>query len=400
MAFDKLTIDDIHVDGLRVLMRVDFNVPLEDGRVADNTRIEATLPTLRTLLEGGASLVLMSHLGRPKGTPDPAFSLRPVATELEGLLGRPVKFIEDCIGPEVERAAEALRSGEVLLMENVRSHDGEEANDPDFSQALARLGDVYVNDAFGSAHRAHASTVGVTAHFEQCAAGYLMARELQYLGRALDDPKRPFLALLGGAKISGKIDVISALLEKVEALLVGGGMVFTFLKAAGYEIGKSLLEEDRVEMAARLLEATEKEEGAPIILPVDVVVAERLETGIAHQVVPINAIPPDQAGFDIGPATLKAWSSRLREAGTIVWNGPMGVFEVPPFDNGTFTVAGMVAEATDNGAISVIGGGDSAAAVARAGLEDRMSHVSTGGGASLEFLEGKTLPGVEALTDR
>jgi phosphoglycerate kinase len=400
MAFDKLTIDDLNVDGRRVLMRVDFNVPIEQGRVSDSTRIEATLPTIRALLQRGASLVLMSHLGRPKGKPDPAFSLRPVAERLQEMLGRPVAFVADCIGPEAEQAAQVLKPGGILLLENVRFHSGEEANDPDFSAALARLGQVYVNDAFGSAHRAHSSTVGVTRHFDQCAGGYLMAREIHYLGNALHDPKRPFLALLGGAKISGKIDVISTLRDKVDALLIGGGMAFTFFAAQGLEVGRSLVEEERLDLARKLLAGGEGGAGAPILLPLDVVIADRLEEGVASRVVAADAIPPDAAGYDIGPATLKEWSGRIRQAGTIVWNGPMGVFEVPPFNAGTEAVARIVAEATDRGAVSVIGGGDSAAAVARAGLEARMSHVSTGGGASLEFLEGKVLPGVEALTDR
>ena len=403
MAFEKLTIDDIEVGGRRVLLRVDFNVPLEDGSVADDTRITATLPTLHALRERGGRLVLMSHLGRPKGAIKPELSLRPVAARLAELIDADVAFAADCIGEEAEEAAGALADGGLLLLENLRFHGGEEANDPDFAEALSRLGDVYVNDAFGTAHRAHASTVGVTSHFDERAAGYLMARELQYLGTVLEDPARPFVAVLGGAKISGKIDVIEALREKVDHLLIGGGMVFTFLKAEGLEVGHSLLEEDRIEMAAQILASLESEsagEGARLHLPSDVVVASVLESGAKTTVVPVDAIPADQAGYDIGPDTIVAWKDLLAEARTIVWNGPMGVFEVPPFDRGTIAIALALADATDGGATSIIGGGDSAAAVAVAGLTSKMSHVSTGGGASLEFLEGKLLPGVEVLSDR
>ncbi len=400
MAFGKLTIDDLEVKGRRILVRVDFNVPLEGDVVADATRIEATLPTLRTLIERGGRLVLMSHLGRPKGGRDPAMSLRPAAITLEELLGRSVAFADDCIGEEVEAAVDALEDGEVILLENLRFHSGEEANDPEFAAALAQLGDVYVNDAFGSAHRAHASTVGVTAHFAECAAGYLMARELTYLGEALAEPSRPFVAILGGAKISGKIDVIEALRWKVDELLIGGGMTFTFLAARGYPVGRSLLDEERIEMARALLEAAREGEGAPIRLALDVIAARELRENVETVTVPADAIPSDMAGYDIGPGTIEAWRQIISAARTIVWNGPVGVFEVPPFDHGTHEVARMIAEATTAGAVSVIGGGDSAAAIAAAGLEESVTHVSTGGGASLEFLEGKELPGVTALTDK
>ncbi|MFO7767947.1 MAG: phosphoglycerate kinase [bacterium] len=399
-TFRKLTIDDLEVEGLRVLVRVDFNVPLEEEEVTDATRIEATLPTIEKLVEGGGRLALMSHLGRPDGERDPSMSLEPVAVHLAGLLGREVVFVPDCIGAAAEEDVSLMEDGDVLLLENLRFHEGEQVNDPEFAAALARMGDVYVNDAFGTAHRAHASTEGVTRHFKQRAAGYLMARELEYLGAALQEPARPFAAVLGGAKISGKIDVIRALREKVDHLFIGGGMAFTFFKAKGLEVGRSLVEEERVEMAAELLEVSERGEGAPIHLPPDVVAAAELEEGADHRVVKAEEIPSDLAGYDIGPATLEEWRPLLLEAGTIVWNGPMGVFEVPPFDGGTERLGRVIAEATEGGALSIIGGGDSAAAVARAGLTDRMSHVSTGGGASLEFLEGKTLPGVAALSDR
>ena len=400
MSFEKLTIDDIEVEGRRVLLRADFNVPLSDGVVADDTRLEATLPTLEALRKRGGRLVVVSHLGRPKGSVDPALSLQPVASRLGDLLGSPIRFFDDCIGEKAERASRDLGNGDLLLLENLRFHSGEEANDPDFAGALARLGDLYVNDAFGTAHRAHASTVGVTRHFEIRAAGYLMAKELDYLGRALEAPKRPFVAVLGGAKISGKIDVIETLRSKVDHLLIGGGMAFTFFAAMGYETGRSLVEEERLEMARRLLESAEAGEGARLHLPEDVVVAREPEPGTGSRTVAADAIPADMAGYDIGPGTVDAWRELLKGAGTIVWNGPLGVFEIPPFDRATVAVAHIIAEATDGGTTSIIGGGDSAAAVAAIGIADRMSHVSTGGGASLEFLEGKTLPGVAALTDR
>lgn len=400
MIFDKLTIDDIEVSGQLVLVRVDFNVPLAAGAVTDSTRIEATLPTLRTLLERGGRIVLMSHLGRPKGKHDPNLSLRPVAGRLQEVMELPVAFVDTCTGEGPEEAATRLGKGEILLLENLRFHSGEEANDPDFSEALARLGDVYVNDAFGSAHRAHASTVGVTRHFDKCAAGYLMARELEYLGNALADPARPFVAVLGGAKISGKIEVIEALRFKVDRLLIGGGMAYTFLAARGYPVGGSLVDEERLDMARNLLDAAEAGEGATIHLPVDVAVAGEIEPGVPYEVVSIDAIPADMAGLDVGGGTLEQWRPMIAGAKTIVWNGPLGVFEVPPFDTATIELAHMIAGATDDGAISIIGGGDSAAAVAATGLSDRMSHVSTGGGASLEFLEGKELPGVAVLSDR
>lgn len=396
----KLTIEDLEVRGRRVLVRVDFNVPLKEGRVADDTRLRATLPTLRLLLERGARVILMSHLGRPKGKPSPEFSLKPCAEALAGLLERPVLFVTDCVGPEAEAKAAALRDGEVLLLENLRFHPEEEANDPEFARKLARLGDLYVNDAFGTAHRAHASTAGVTRFFGQCAAGLLMKKELDYLGGALENPRRPFVAVLGGAKISGKIDVIARLLPRVERILVGGGMAFTFYKAGGLETGSSLVEEDRVELARRLT----AEAGEKLMLPPDVVVTDLLDLKAgrvgALRDVAAAEIPAGWAGVDIGPRSVERFGAVLHEAQTVLWNGPMGVFEIEAAARGTLGIARALAEATARGATTIVGGGDSAAALERAGLAAKVSHVSTGGGASLEFLEGKALPGVAALSDR
>ncbi len=400
MTLDKLTIDDIEVSGRQVLVRVDFNVPVAGGLVSDSTRIEATLPTIRHLMENGGRLIIMSHLGRPRGIADPALSLRPVAEKFQEMLGSPVSFAGSCIGDEALEIASGLKDGEVMLLENLRFFQGEEANDSGFSESLAELGELYVNDAFGTAHRAHASTVGVTKYFDQCAAGYLMGRELEYLGNALEDPRHPFVAILGGAKISGKIDVIEALRTKVDHLLIGGGMAFTFLAAQGHETGESLVDEERIDMAHNLLAAAVAGEGAPIHLPVDVVIAKKLEPYAPSQVVSIDSIPGDMAGYDVGRATLEQWNSLIVKAETIVWNGPLGVFEVTPFDSATNELARVIAAATEAGAVSIIGGGDTAAAVAAIGLTDRMSQVSTGGGASLEFLECRYLPGVAALTDK
>jgi phosphoglycerate kinase len=363
--------------------------------VADDTRIAASLPTVRALCQAGARVILMSHLGRPKGRPDPAQSLRPAAERLEQLLGRPVAFAADCVGPPAESAAHALAQGEVLLLENLRFHPEEEANDEGFARRLAALGEVYVNDAFGSAHRAHASTEGVTRFLAPSVAGLLMERELEYLGRALGSPERPFVAVLGGAKISGKIDVIQNLLPRVDRLLVGGAMTFTFLRAQGKPTGRSLVEEDRVEMARSILA---RADAAKIALPSDVRAAAGPDGADAGRVVPVEAIPDDLMGVDIGPATVRDYAGILAGARTVVWNGPMGIFEVEAYAAGTMEIARALAAATRAGAVTVIGGGDSAAAVARAGLESAVTHVSTGGGASLEFLEGKTLPGVAALT--
>ena len=396
----KRTIRDLgdpEVRGKRALVRVDFNVPLdESGTVTDDTRIRAALPTIDALVAKGARVVLVSHLGRPKAKPEAKFSLAPVAKRLAELTKQPVRFVPALDSDEAVAATQALRAGEILLLENTRFNAGEEKNDDALAKSLARLGDLYVNDAFGAAHRAHASTEGVAKHLKPAVAGLLMERELEYLGAALSDPKRPFIAILGGAKISGKIDVIEALLPKVDGLLIGGAMANTFYKAMGLETGKSLVEPDRVELAKSLLDRA----AYRLTLPHDAVVAPALDQPAAAHAVKRDGIPPNEAMFDIGPDTVQSYARAIAAAKTILWNGPMGVFETPPFDAGTTAVARAMAEATANGATTIVGGGDSAAAVTDAGLETRMSHVSTGGGASLEFLEGKPLPGVEALEDR
>ncbi|MGA9115678.1 MAG: phosphoglycerate kinase [Bacteroidota bacterium] len=391
------TLDDVSVTGKKVLVRVDFNVPMTpDLKVADGKRVVESLPTIRKILAGGGSAILMSHLGRPKGAPNPEFSLKPVADHLAGLLGLPVQFARDCVGQNARRMAAALAPGEVLLLENLRFHPEEELNDEKFAQELAALGDLYVNDAFGSAHRAHASTEAVTRFLRPAVAGYLMRKEIDYLGRAVANPARPYLAILGGAKISGKIDVIQNLLPRVDVLVIGGGMAFTFFQAQGLEIGDSLVEQEKLGLARTILEGV-KEKRLRVILPVDCVIADRLDNEAPRKVVPVQKIPPGWRGLDIGPETVKLINIEVRRARTIVWNGPMGVFEMPNFANGTMEVARLLAEATRAGATTIVGGGDSAAAIARAGCEDAISHVSTGGGASLEFLEGKVLPGVAAL---
>ncbi|RMD48234.1 MAG: phosphoglycerate kinase [Ignavibacteria bacterium] len=396
---NKLTIETLDVKGKRVLCRVDFNVPLnENQEITDDRRITAALPTIEKLIEKEAKVILMSHLGRPKGEVKPEFSLKPVAERLSELLGKDVQFASDCIGPEVEQLANGLADGEVLLLENLRFHKEETENDPEFSQKLASLGDVYVNDAFGTAHRAHASTEGVTKFIDVCAAGYLMQKELDYLGNAIANPERPFTAILGGAKISGKIDVIQNLFNKVDTLIIGGGMAYTFLKAMDYDIGKSLLEEDKLDLAKKILKKAETS-NVQFLLPVDVAAAEEFANDSPAQIVDVDQIPEDMMGLDIGPKTIKLFKEEILRSKTIVWNGPMGVFEFENFAIGTNAVAEALAEATENGAITIIGGGDSAAAIKKAGLDTKVSHVSTGGGASLEFLEGKTLPGVAALTD-
>jgi phosphoglycerate kinase len=389
------TIRSLEVAGRRVFVRVDFNVPLgADGSVADDSRIVATLPTLRYLIEKKARLIVASHLGRPKGKRDPRQSLRPVRERLEQFLRQPVAFQEEIVGDAVEAAAAKLAGGEVLLLENLRFEPGEEKNDPAFSARLARLADAYVNDAFGAAHRAHASTEGMTRHVADRAAGFLMEQELSALGRLLGTPERPFVAVLGGAKISGKIDVLANLLTRVDRLVVGGGMMFTFLRAQGFAVGTSLVEADRIDMARAILDGPD---ASKLLLPVDCLAAADLSGRDPGSVVPVTAIPADRMGVDLGPESLEAVSAVLSEARTIFWNGPMGVFEVPPYAAGTLGVAREVARATKRGAFTVVGGGDSLAAIHKAGVEAQVSHCSTGGGASLEFLEGKTLPGVAAL---
>ncbi|MCX6831595.1 MAG: phosphoglycerate kinase [candidate division Zixibacteria bacterium] len=396
---NKLTIDDLQVAGRKVLMRVDFNVPLKEGVVKDDLRIRASLPSINKIVLSGGKLILMSHLGRPDGKVVAKMSLKPVAAVLEKLSGHKVYFANDCVGPEVEQAVAALKNGEILLLENLRFHPEEEENNPDFAQKLAYLGDVYVNDAFGTAHRAHASTEGVTRYFDQSAAGYLMKKELDYLGAALASPKRPFVALLGGAKISGKIDVITNLLNKVDKIIIGGGMAFTFEKAMGQEIGGSLLEADKVELAGQVLKDAAVK-NVKLVLPVDFACAAEIADTAEVTNCPAGQIPANLKGLDIGAETIKLFAAELAECKTVVWNGPMGVFETEKFAVGTMKMAQVLADLTATGAITIVGGGDSAAAVAKAGLEDKFSHVSTGGGASLEFLEGKVLPGVAALTDR
>ena len=389
---NKKTVRDLDLKGKRVLMRVDFNVPMKDGAVSDDKRIRASLPTIEYVLQQGASLVLMSHLGRPKGGPAPEFSLKPAAEALSKLISLPVHMAPDCVGPEVEALARALIPGEVLMLENVRFHTQEEKNDPGFAAQLAALGEVYVNDAFGSAHRAHASTEGVARHLP-AVSGLLMEQELEHLGKATQDPPHPYVAILGGAKISDKIAVIDNLLTKCDRLVIGGGMANTFLAAKGYDLADSLVEADAVATAKTILQKA----GDRILLPVDAVIGDKFEESAQSQVVTIDKVPKGWRVMDIGPQTLQAFKQALAGARLVVWNGPMGVFEFPKFAEGTFALARVLAE---SGAITVIGGGDSASAVKKAGVAKQMTHVSTGGGASLEFLEGKELPGVAALLDR
>ena len=390
--FNKKTVRDIDVKGKKVLVRVDFNVPLKDGKVDDDTRITAALPTIKYLMDQGASLILCSHLGRPKGGPDPKYSLKPVAEYLSGLLGKPVAFAEDCVGPQAETAAQALKAGDVLVLENTRFHPGEEKNDQDLAKGLASLADVFVNDAFGSAHRAHSSTAGV-AGFLPAVSGFLLEKEIKYLGQAIDNPKRPFVAILGGAKISDKIGVIKNLLTKADVILIGGAMANTFFKAQGYEVGKSLVEDSALDTAKELLALG----GTKLRLPVDMVLGDTLDDNSEIKVMSVSNVPGDWRILDIGPDSVKAFSKVIKGAGTVVWNGPMGLFEVAKFAEGTLGVARAVAE---SGAISVIGGGDSVSAIQKSGLADKITHISTGGGASLEMLEGLILPGVAALQDK
>jgi phosphoglycerate kinase len=390
----KLSLNDIDVAGRRVFMRVDFNVPLKDGRITDETRIVAALPSIRYVVERGGRLILASHLGRPKGAPEAKYSLKPVAARLGELLGRSVAFADDCVGPAAEAAAARLKNGDVVLLENLRFHAEEEKNDPAFSKALASLCDVYINDAFGAAHRAHASTAGITAFVKQSAAGFLMKKELESLNHALTAAEHPYVAIVGGAKVSDKIELIESFLNLADAVLIGGAMAYTFFQAQGIDTARSLVERDKIDLARALLSKA-KEKGVAFELPSDHVVAASLDA-TESAITAIDRTPADKMGLDIGPETIKRYAALIGKAKTIVWNGPMGVFENPRFNQGTFAIARAVA---DSGAFSIVGGGDSAAAVVQAGFESKITHVSTGGGAALEFLSGQKLPGVEALTN-
>ncbi|MDY0132722.1 MAG: phosphoglycerate kinase [Desulforegulaceae bacterium] len=395
----KLFIEDLNLDNKKVILRVDFNVPLKNLKVANDKRIRAALPTINYLLSKNASLILISHLGRPKGKIVPELSLKPVAAHLSKLINKKVKFVDDCIGQKVKNEISKLKPGEILVLENLRFRKDETENNPEFAKELASLADIYVNDAFGTAHRAHASTEGITKFISKAASGYLLKKEMDYLGKSLENPQRPFTAIIGGAKISGKIDVIDSLLPKVDYLLIGGGMASTFLKAKGFETGKSLIEKDKVSLAKKLLSKSK----GKIILPIDLVITDSLDfdLGIAGSIKDVNSshIPKEMMAVDIGQKTIEEFSKIIKKSKTIVWNGPMGVFEIEKLSRGTFQIAKAVADASANGSITIIGGGDSASAIEKAGLSEKVSHVSTGGGASLEFLEGKKLPGVQALSD-
>ena len=396
----KLFVTDLDVHGKRVLVRADFNVPLQDGEITDDRRIRECLPTIQWLMENGARTILMSHLGRPGGEQVDEYSLQPVAQHLGQLLRRDVPLANDCIGPEAQARLQGLANGGVLLLENLRFHAGETANEPAFAEALASLGEIYINDAFGTSHRSHASITGVAERTDQCAMGYLLRKELDLLASALQAPRRPLVAVMGGSKVSGKIKVIENLLDKVDQLIVGGGMSYTIFKAMGLEIGKSLLEENSIADAERILAAAEALGPDRLVLPLDILAADSFDNDAATTVCPAGEIPAELEGLDIGPRTIELYSDIVKEAGTVIWNGPMGVFEMPTFARGTNSIATALAEATRRGATTIVGGGDSAAAIKAAGLSDDVSHVSTGGGASLKFLEGGDLPGVTALCDK
>ncbi|HXN22948.1 MAG TPA: phosphoglycerate kinase [Candidatus Dormibacteraeota bacterium] len=396
----KVTISDLNLRGQRVFIRVDFNVPIRNGAVTDHTRIRESLPTINAAIEKGARVVLASHLGRPQGRPDPQFSLRPIAAVLSELLRKPVEFADDCVGPDAENRSKAMFQGNVLLLENLRFHAEEEQNQEGFSRKLAALCDgTYVNDAFGAAHRAHASVVGITQYVKQAVAGLLMEKELEFLGKAITDPERPFVAILGGAKVSDKIEVVENLMKIADAMLIGGAMAYTFWKSQGLPVGKSLVEDDKLELAGRLIEEARKRDFR-LLLPTDHLLGRELKADTDVIVTDIPATPEDRMGLDIGPMTIAAFSAVIAQASTIVWNGPMGVFEMPAFAKGTLEIAKAVAAATSAGATSIVGGGDSVAAIHESGVADKISHISTGGGASLEFLAGSKLPGVEVLADR
>ncbi|MDX9701797.1 MAG: phosphoglycerate kinase [Candidatus Auribacterota bacterium] len=393
----KLFIEDLAMKGKRVLIRVDFNVPFDAAQnVTDDTRIQAALPTIRYAVKQGAKVILMSHLGRPKGKPVPEMSNKPAGDRLAKLIGKPVVTLNDCIGKSVEDAVSKMSEGDIILLENLRFYSEEEKNDPEFAKKLASLGDIYINDAFGTAHRAHASTEGVTRFFKQSACGYLLKKEIDYLSKALESPERPFVAIIGGAKISGKIDVITNFLDKVDSLLIGGGMAYTFFKAMGYEIGKSILEPDKIDLAKEILNKA-KQKGVDLVLPKDVLVADDISPDAKPVATACDKIPADKSGADIGPETIKIFKDKIASAKMVVWNGPVGVFEMKPFANGTNEIAKSLAASS---AISIVGGGDSVAAINSFDLADKITHISTGGGASLEFLEGKILPGIAALTEK
>ncbi len=395
----KKTIRDVDLKGKKVFMRVDFNVPMDENQnITNDKRIVATLPTINYLLDQGAAVILACHVGRPTEAREPKFSTKPIQKKLAELLGKEVKWAEDCIGEPAEKAAAELKPGEVLLLENLRYHKEEKKNNPEFAKKLASLADIAVDDAFGVSHRAHASNVGITQYLETV-AGFLMEKEINYIGKALEDPKRPFVAIIGGAKVSDKIGVISNMIDKVDTIIIGGGMAHTFDKAKGYGVGTSLLEEDKVELAKELLDKAAKK-GVKVVLPIDIVVADKFAADAQFKTVPVDQCPPDWMGLDSGEKTSEEYVKALDGAGTIIWNGPMGVFEFDNFAKGTLAVAKAVADATEKGAISIVGGGDSIAALKKTGLSDKISHISTGGGATLEYLEGKVLPGIAAIADK